>query len=108
MTGRHKQEIIIYDLYSLMLTRPVKTYEKPLQDLDVVIVRPQMQEIAPGFLENAFTLLRLVKKILLIIRTHQVIARVNPIPAAGLGVFRFDHSDGWQLHIHFIIDLYPD
>src|SRR5690349_6445425 len=67
-----------------------------------------MQKIASGLLENAFTLLCLVKKILLIVRADQIIIRIHPVSAAGLGIFGFDHADRRQLHVHLIIDLDAD
>ena len=82
--------------------------KKPLQDLDVILVCSQMQEIASGFLENAFTLFSLVKKILLVIRADKEIARIHPIPPARLGILCLDHPDGRQLHIHLIVELDPD
>src|SRR6185312_7991930 len=90
------------------LSRPVATDKEPLQDLYIVFVGPQVQEIAPGLLKYAFTLLRLVKKILLITRADQVIARVDPITPSGFRIFGLDHPDRRQLHIHLVIHLDPD
>lgn len=77
--------------------------EEALQYFNVVLVRPQMQEIAPGLLENAFTLLRLVKEILLVIRLYQVVIGIYPVSGSCLRVLGLDHPDPGELHIHFVI-----
>ena len=67
-----------------------------------------MQKIASGLLENAFTLLCLVKKILLIVRADQIIIRIHPVSASRLRIFCFDHADRRKLHVHLVIDFYTD
>jgi hypothetical protein len=86
----------------------VTAYEETLEDLYIVFVRAQVQKIAAGLLEDAFTLLGVVKEILLVVGPHEVVVCIYPIASPGFGVFGFDHADGRQLHIHLIIDLYPD